>query len=116
MSEELSVTVADYRERAARLLPNELFDRSFGTPRTGCGATDANNVRGFDSFSLRPRVLTSASSPDLSTEVLGQRIDLPVFLAPVGAQRRYCPEGEAASARAAASIGTIMCVGTGASL
>jgi isopentenyl diphosphate isomerase/L-lactate dehydrogenase-like FMN-dependent dehydrogenase len=41
---------------------------------------------------------------------------MPVFLAPVGAQRRYAPEGEAASARAAAAMGTIMCVGTGSSV
>ncbi len=116
MSEELSVTVADYRERAARLLPTELFERSFGTPRSGSGATDTNNEQGFASFALRPRVLTSAASPDLSTEVLGQRISVPVFLAPVGAQRRYSPEGEAASARAAGAMGTIMCVGTGSSL
>jgi 4-hydroxymandelate oxidase len=116
LSEELSVTVADYRERAARLLPTELFERSFGTPRTGSGATDTNNEQGFGAFALRPRVLTAAGSPDLSTEVLGQPISLPVFLAPVGAQRRYSPEGEAASARAAGAMGTIMCVGTGSSV
>ena len=42
-----------------------------------------NRTRGvFDSIMLRPRMLVDVSERDISTSVLGQRIEIPVMLAP----------------------------------
>ena len=115
MSEELTVTVAEYRRRAAHSLPAALFDRSFGDSENGLGATDRNNMRGFELYALRARVLTSAPNPDLSTTVLDQRISMPVMLSAVGGQSRYSLHAESGSARAAGEMGTLMCVSVGSS-
>jgi L-lactate dehydrogenase (cytochrome) len=49
---------------------------------------------------------------DLSTTVLGQRIEFPGVLAPVGYSRLFHPQGELAAATAAGRAGTIFCVPT----
>ena len=77
--------------------------------------TNTNNVAAFDRLTLRPRVLVDVSNRDLSTEVLGTKISLPVMLAPAGTHQRAHPLGELASARAAGSRGTIMGLSTSAS-
>jgi len=116
MVEKLTTSVADYEKRARGLLPSDLFSRWFGSLDDPHWATNRNNEVGFDQVFLRPRVLT-ATSPNVSltTSVLGQEIDLPVILAPAGAQMRFHPEGEAATARAGARAGTIFSLSTGGS-
>jgi 4-hydroxymandelate oxidase len=64
----------------------------------------------WDALALRPRVLPGASDPDLHVEVLGQWIEVPFLLAPAGFHTRAHPDGELATARAAATVGTIMTV------
>src|SRR3990172_7673074 len=73
------------------------------------------NRAAFQRLRLRPRVLVDVSKIDPSTTVLGQRIAFPVLLAPVAVQRLAHPDGELASARAAAAAGTIMALSTSAS-
>jgi len=73
------------------------------------------NRAAFQRLRLRPRVLVDVSKIDPSTTVLGQRIEFPVLLAPVAVQRLAHPDGELASARAAAAAGTIMALSTSAS-
>jgi len=64
---------------------------------------------------LRPRVLVDVSNVDTTTEVLGQRVAMPVLVAPMGTQRLAHPAGELATARAAAAAGTVFVIGTTAS-
>jgi isopentenyl diphosphate isomerase/L-lactate dehydrogenase-like FMN-dependent dehydrogenase len=73
------------------------------------------NRAAFQRLRLRPRVLVDVAKIDPSTSVLGQRIEIPVLLAPVAVQRLAHPDGELASARAAAAAGTIMALSTSAS-
>ena len=63
-----------------------------------------------------PRVLRGVAERDRTTTVLGERVALPVLLAPVGCHRLFHPEGELAVARAAAEAGTIFVVSTAASI
>jgi len=70
------------------------------------------NREAFRRLKLRPRVLAGIEEPDLSTTVLGTPIDLPVLLAPVAMHCLAHPEGELASARAAAAAHTIMLLST----
>jgi isopentenyl diphosphate isomerase/L-lactate dehydrogenase-like FMN-dependent dehydrogenase len=68
----------------------------------------------FDAIALRPRVLSGAASADLSVTVLGQQLDVPFMLAPSGYHTRVHPDGELATARAAATAGTVMALATNA--
>jgi len=52
---------------------------------------------------------------DPSTTILGQKLAMPVILAPVACHRLFHPEGEFAVARAAAQAGLVFTVSTGAS-
>jgi 4-hydroxymandelate oxidase len=57
-------------------------------------------------------VLCDVSQVSTATAVLGTQIELPVVVAPVAYQELYDPEGECATARAAAAAGTGMAVST----
>jgi isopentenyl diphosphate isomerase/L-lactate dehydrogenase-like FMN-dependent dehydrogenase len=70
------------------------------------------NIAAFRRRKLRPRVLVDVSSIDTSTELLGQRVTLPVGLAPTGLNGLAHPEGEAAAARAARQAGVLFCIST----
>jgi 4-hydroxymandelate oxidase len=83
------------------------------------GATDEITLRRtrevFDSIMLRPRMLVDISEMDLSTTVLGQRIEFPVMADPSGGHARAHPEGELATARVTGAMGTIMVLSSGSS-
>lgn len=66
--------------------------------------------RAFDRWSLRPRILRGAGHPDPSASILGTPISFPVLVAPWAYQSMAHPDGERATARAAAAAGTIMVV------
>jgi lactate 2-monooxygenase len=78
----------------------------------GSGATVRANRAAFDRWSLVPRMLAEASERDLSTTVLGTAMPAPVLLAPVGVQSIVHPDGELATARAAAALGVPMVLST----
>src|SRR5262249_44743185 len=68
------------------------------------------NRRAFEERVLRPRALVGVTSRPTRTDVLGKEVALPVLVAPVGFQTLLHADGELATARAAARIGTVMCV------
>jgi 4-hydroxymandelate oxidase len=68
----------------------------------------AANRAAFAQQKLRPRVLL-AERPSRTT-VLGAPVAAPVLIAPVGYQTLLHPDGELATARAAARAGTVMCM------
>ena len=107
------LNVLDYEELARKKLSQPFFDYIAG------GADDEVTLRrnreAFERIELKPRALVDVSVIDLSTNVLGQRVEMPVLLAPVAVQRLAHPEGELATARAAATAGTIMTLSTMAS-
>jgi isopentenyl diphosphate isomerase/L-lactate dehydrogenase-like FMN-dependent dehydrogenase len=80
------------------------------------GAGDEHTLRSnreaFHRWTFRPRVLVDVGVVTTETSVLGTTLASPVILAPVAFQRLYHPEGELATARAAAAEGTVMCVST----
>ncbi len=102
------VTVDDYEPVARERLPPDVYDYYAGG--AGDERTLAENRRAFDRWAIRPRVLAGAYPPDPSTEVLGTRISFPVLIAPWAYQRKAHPDGDVATARAAARAGTIMAV------
>jgi 4-hydroxymandelate oxidase len=66
------------------------------------------NVRAFGRLTLIPRVLRGAGSPSLDISLLGSDARMPVMLAPTAFHKLAHPDGELATARAAAAAGTIM--------
>jgi 4-hydroxymandelate oxidase len=57
-------------------------------------------------------VLVDISKRDLTATVLGQKISMPVMVAPTAFHRMASPEGEVATAKAAGSVGTLMILST----
>ena len=70
------------------------------------------NTDSFNQCDLIPNVLTGASDIDLSTTVLGQKIDFPLFLSATAMHRLYHHQGERATARAAETMGTMFGIST----
>jgi 4-hydroxymandelate oxidase len=102
------VTVDDYEVVARERLAPDVYD--FYAGGAGDEWTLAENRRAFDRWSFRPRILRASGSPDPSTSILGTPISFPVLVAPWAYQSMAQPEGERATARAAAAAGTIMVV------
>lgn len=71
-----------------------------------------DNRAAFERFKLRPRMLVDVSKRDLSTTILGQYLQLPVLIAPMAFQCLAHAEGEIATAKAAAKLGTVMVLST----
>ena len=80
------------------------------------GAADeitlVRNVAAFQARTLIPRVLVDVSRLDPSTTMLGVPVSMPVGIAPNAAHGLADPEGECATARAAAKAGVVMCLST----
>src|SRR5947207_12739471 len=106
------VNVRDYERLAEeRLDANALAYYAGGA---GDEVTLRENVAAFQRRKLRPRVLVDVGGCTTATTVLGTEVSMPVLVAPLAVQRMAHPEGELATARAAAAAGTVMCLSTAA--
>jgi isopentenyl diphosphate isomerase/L-lactate dehydrogenase-like FMN-dependent dehydrogenase len=106
------VNVWDYERLAEeRLDANALAYFAGGA---GDEVTLRENVAAFARRKLRPRVLVDVGGCTTATTVLGTEVSLPVVIAPLALQRMAHPDGELATARAAAAAGTVMCLSTAA--
>jgi 4-hydroxymandelate oxidase len=70
------------------------------------------NVAAFGRWQLRPRILVDVGELRLGTTLLGTPVSMPLGVAPFAMQRLIDPEGEVATARAAAGAEVLMCVST----
>jgi len=91
-------------------VPRATFDYIAG------GAEDEVTLRrnreAFGRWALRPRVLTDVSKRDTKTVLLGERVSMPVCVAPTSFHALVHPEGEVATARGAAAAETILIAST----
>ncbi|HVQ59874.1 MAG TPA: alpha-hydroxy-acid oxidizing protein [Solirubrobacterales bacterium] len=82
----------------------------------GAGAGSEDTIRAnreaFQRRRIVPRMLRDVAARDLSTTVLGTAMPAPLMLAPIGVQKVLHPEGEKATARAAAAVGVPMIAST----
>lgn len=81
----------------------------------GVGSTVRANRTAFERWRLVPRMLSDASVRDLTTTLFGHELPSPLVLAPVGVQSIVHPDGELATARAAASLDIPMILSTASS-
>jgi len=109
----LPLNLAEWESRACAGMERGAYDYFAG------GACDERtldaNRAAYDRMLLKPRVLVDVSHLDPATTVLGTPLSFPVMLAPTAFQKLAHPDGERATARAAAAAGTIMVVSTVAS-
>jgi 4-hydroxymandelate oxidase len=104
------VNLADYEREAERALPRVAWD--YYASGSDDERTLADNAAAFGRIRLYHRVLRDISERSLATTVLGQPISLPALIAPTAFHRLAHPEGEVATARAAAAAGTVMTLST----
>jgi glycolate oxidase len=92
-------------QAAHRNLPQDVWDYLSGGAESE--TTMRRNRLGFDALALRPRVLVDVSKIDTSTIFLGQKLRIPVMMAPIGSLQTITPEGGVAVAKAAKEFGTM---------
>ena len=102
--------IEDVRKLGKKKLPSWIFHYIDG------GADDEvslkRNTDSFNNCDLIPNVLTDASNIDLSTTVLGQKINFPLVLSATAMHRLYHHHGERATAKAAEKMGTMFGIST----
>jgi isopentenyl diphosphate isomerase/L-lactate dehydrogenase-like FMN-dependent dehydrogenase len=104
------LNVRDFEHEAERLLDRGAFGYFAGG--AGDERTLRDNVEAFSRWELRPRVLVDVSEISTTATVLGSEVSMPLLVAPTAFQRLAHPDGEPATARAAAEAATIMCQST----
>lgn len=99
------VSLNDYRLASRKHLPRMISDYLEG------GALDEITMKANEAqlnrLQLRQRSMVDVSNIDTSTGVLGQRIDLPLLVSPMGMLTIFHPGSDPAVARAAIKAGTI---------
>ena len=96
---------------AQRTLPRPVFDFADGGAQNEY--TLRRNEAAFAQVELLPQPLNGAAERDLSVELFGRRLALPVMIGPTGLSGLFWPGGEIAAARAAAAAGTAFCLSHG---
>ncbi|WP_375277005.1 alpha-hydroxy acid oxidase [Alteromonas australica] len=95
----------DFRKLAQNKLPGPIFNYIDG------GADDETTLKrnssAFNECDLVPNVLTGVKDVDLSVTVMGQKLQLPVYLSPTALQRLFHHQGERAVASVAEKYGTM---------
>jgi 4-hydroxymandelate oxidase len=104
------INVADYlAAAAAKVEPNVWCYFEGGA---GDEVTLRANVASYSRWRFRPRMLVDVGAVSTATTLLGTPVSSPLGVAPFAMQRLIDPEGEVATARAAAKAGALMCVST----
>lgn len=96
-------TAADYRVRAEKRLPRFLFDYIDGGANEEL--TLAANVADLGKIRLKQRVLRDVSRLDPSTTLAGERVSMPIALAPIGMAGMMARRGEVQAAAVAHAAG-----------
>lgn len=110
MTDAPLVNLFDFEKAASARLPRTTLDYYAG------GALDEVTLResrtAYERIPLYYRVLTDVSRRTIDTTVLGERVSMPVLVAPTAFHQMAHADGELATARAAGNAGTIMIVST----
>jgi L-lactate dehydrogenase (cytochrome) len=97
--------VKDFRLMARRRLPGPIFHYIDGAADDEI--TYRRNTEAFERCDLVPNVLAGVEDIDISTTVMGQKLNMPLFCSPTALQRLFHHDGERAVAKAAEKFGTM---------
>lgn len=109
-SADEAVNVFDLEAVARNKLPPAHYGQI--ASGAGGGGTVVRNREGFKLFGIQSRRLVGVSRLDTRLDVLGTHLAYPIMLCPVGGQRVADPDGELATARAAAAQDAHMILST----
>ena len=104
-------SVAETRRLARRALPRPLFDFIDGAAEDE--RTLHRNEAAFAEIALLPQPLAGTTTRDQSLTLFGTRLAMPLIVGPTGLSGLFWPDGELATARAAAAAGTAFCLSHG---
>ena len=104
MKLEQCFNVEQFRRFAKKRLPGPIFHYIDGAADDE--VTYRRNTTAYEECDLVPSVLAGVETIDMSTTVMGQKIDMPLFLSPTALQRLFHHDGENAVGAAAASFNT----------
>ena len=113
MAESLNLLPAsytDFRRAAERRLPRFLFDYIDGG--SGAEATLRRNTSDWEALKLTQKVMRDASKMDCSVDLFGEKLALPLVLAPIGMGGMTARRGEVQAKRAADAAGIPFCLST----
>lgn len=102
--------IADLRDLAERRVPRAFFD--YADSGSYAEETLRANRADLEKVKLRQRVLIDVDKRDLSTTIVGQKVSLPLALAPIGLCGMQHGDGEILAARAANEAGIPFCLST----
>ena len=108
-----ALTIYDLRDIAKRRTPQAPFDYTDGGADTESSLTRARAA--YEKLEFQPRILRDVKDVDLSVQMLGKKMSMPVGIAPTGFTRMMQTEGEYAGACAASDAGipyTLSTMGT----
>ena len=94
----------DFRKLAKQRLPGPIFHYIDGAADDE--VTYRRNTQAYEDCDLVPNVLAGVENIDMSTTVMGKKMDMPLFLSPTALQRLFHHEGERAVGAAAEKFGT----------
>ena len=97
--------VKDFRNLAKKRLPSPIFHYIDGAADDEI--TYKRNTDAYEQCDLIPNVLSGVDKVDMSTTVMGQKLDMPLYCAPTALQRLFHYEGEIGVAKAAEKFGTM---------
>ena len=97
--------VKDFRNLAKKRLPSPIFHYIDGAADDEI--TYKRNTDAYEECDLIPNVLSGVDKVDMSTTVMGQKLDIPLYCAPTALQRLFHHEGEIGVAKAAEKFGTM---------
>src|SRR3979411_2179768 len=103
MSMRTMTWLDDIRQRARRRVPTMFFD--YADSGSYSEETLRANRADLEHIKLRQRVLVDVSDRSLATTILGQKIQAPFALAPIGLTGMQHGDGEILAAQAALDAG-----------
>jgi 4-hydroxymandelate oxidase len=107
---EKIINLKSLEGKARNEMPKMAFDFVAG------GAEDEltlkGNIQAWEEIRFLPRMLNGAPERNLKTTVLGEPVDFPILMAPMGFQCLAHPDGEVAGAQGANRAGTIFALST----
>jgi L-lactate dehydrogenase (cytochrome) len=96
---------ARLRELAKNRLPGPIFHYIDGAADDE--VTYRRNTEAYNDCDLVPNVLAGVEAIDMTTTVMGQKLEMPLFLSPTALQRLFHHDGERAVGKAAEQFGTM---------
>lgn len=103
MSVSQDLTIADLKERARRRVPKMFFE--YADSGAWTEGTYRANEEDFHKIKLRQRVLVDMTNRSLESEMIGEKVSMPVAIAPTGFTGMQHADGEMLAAQAAEEFG-----------